>query len=241
MPSWPETDVLAGINEGLIATGRPPLSCLADLLDEAAAVLPFGPPEFDLFARHRATPLLPPWLPDMAPPEPSRGAGTEVFAYLHGFLQQSPQVMESIARLPCPTRLHMPGLSPDWRARIPAHVVVEASPVPPAQIVARARAVLHHGGQQMTALCLAAGLPQIIVAKEATNVLAGQLVAARGIGRACHVGALTADWIPRTVDAVFADAAMGARARVAARDYASWFGTDPTRLVAEEALALARA
>lgn len=239
-PAWPEQEVVDGLNAGLRAAGRPQLSNLAALLGEAAAVMPFGPAEFDLFAGQRTAPLLPPWLPDMTPPEPARGAGTEVFAYLHGFLQQSPQVMESLVRLPCPTRLHMPGLAPEWRARMPAHVVVEAAPVPPAEIVARARAVLHHGGQQLTALCLAAGLPQIILAKEATNLLAGKLVVGRGLGHACHVGALTRDWIPRNVDAVFADAAMGARAREAARDYAAWFGDDPTHRVADAALALAR-
>ena len=237
-PSWPTEQVLSGINAGLSAVDRPLLPNMAALLDQASAVMPFGPTELDLFASNRHAPLLPPHLSGIAAPIKAEAGASEVFIYLHGFLQQRAAVMESLLRIACPSRLYMPGLSEEWRARFPPHIRVSTEPVPPAQIVAQSRAVLHHGGRQMTALCLATGLPQAIVAKEADNVLAARLVTRRGIGLACHLRDLRQGWLAQAASSLYDDAAFGTQARNVAHDYADWFGQDPTLAVARAALAL---
>ena len=239
-PSWPTEQVLSGINAGLSAAGRPLLANMAALLDEASAVMPFGPPELDLFASNRRAPLLSPHLSGISAPMQARADAPEVFIYLHGFLQQRAAVMESLLSIACPSRVFMPGLTEEWRARFPSHIRVATEPVPPARIVAQSRAVLHHGGRQMTALCLATGLPQAILAKESDNVLAARLVTRRGLGVACLLRDLTQDWLAQAADQLHTDAAFGVRARNAAHDFAGWFGQDPTLAVARAALAQCR-
>lgn len=239
-PSWPTEMVLSGINAGLRATDRPLLRDMAGLLSDASAVLPFGPPELDLFASTRNVPLLPPHLFGINTPVQASADAPEVFIYLHGFLQQRAAVMEGLLKISCPCHLFMPGLTDEWRARFPPHIRVAKEPVPPARIVAESRAVLHHGGRQMTALCLATGLPQAILAKESDNVLAARLVTGSGQGIACLLRDLTPDWFAQAATRLHSDRRFRDQARKARQYYSGWFGQDPTLMVAHAALAECR-
>ena len=154
-PAWPEDFVTGRINEALASRGREPLRHFSDIFG-IEGVHPFGPLEFDLYAAKRRAPMLPPHLPAIERPLPS-GPSDEIFVYLHGFVQANEKVMAGLRAIDRPMRLYMPELVPDQRDRFPASCRIESQAVPPADIVRRARCVIHHGGPQLTTLCLVAG------------------------------------------------------------------------------------
>lgn len=234
-PSWPNEVVAQGISEGLALCGRPGLARLSDIL-AIEGLYPYGPAAFDLYGGKRATPVLPPYLPDVERPVPL-SRGEEIFAYLHDLVQGSDAFMQALHDVRRPMRLFIPGLSKAYRDSLGARgVVVEDRSVPASTLVARARCVLHHGGTQLTTLCLAAGVPQLVLAKELDNELCGRFVVGRGLGVENHVARVTADWVTEHMRAVFDDDAMKRRALEAAPEFAEWIREDPSKIVARAAL-----
>jgi UDP:flavonoid glycosyltransferase YjiC (YdhE family) len=235
-PSWPADQVRDRINTTLQATGRPPLAQLGDLL-RIDGVYPFGPVEFDLYAATRTEPMLPPYTPDLDGP-PSLAQGREIFVYLHGLIQGHRPVMDGLAAIERPARVYIPGLAEAERARLPDSWEIERRVVPLREILGRSRCVIHHGGPQLTSICLAAGLPQVIIPKEPDNDTSARFVAARDLGTACAVGEVTADWLAASAHQAYDDLALNQRCELAAPEFARWFAADPTRIVADAALRL---
>ena len=235
-PSWPADDVRDRINTTLAATGRPPLDRLGDLL-RIDGVYPFGPVEFDLYAATRTEPMLPPYTPDLDGP-PQIGHGREIFIYLHGLIQSHRPLLDGLAAIERPARVYIPNLADAERARLPDAWAIERRAVPLPEILARSRCVIHHGGPQLTSICLAAGLPQVIIPKEPDNETGARLVTSRGLGAASAVDAVTAAWLVAEAHRAYDDAALKQRCEAAAPQYARWFSTDPTRIVADAALGL---
>jgi UDP:flavonoid glycosyltransferase YjiC (YdhE family) len=115
----------------------------------------------------------------------------------------------------------------------------ELGPQPPNVEVARWRSlpellptvdlVVHHGGSGTLAAAAAHGLPQVVVAMGADQLLNARRVTALGLGRTLHPVTVTPDEAATTVAAVLADdAARTAAARLAA-EYATL--PDPTTAV----------
>jgi UDP:flavonoid glycosyltransferase YjiC (YdhE family) len=95
--------------------------------------------------------------------------------------------------------------------------------------------VLHHGGVGLAALCLSAGLPQVILSKQLDNRTAGSFVAAEGLGAHARLDAAGTDWIAWETRRARDDADLRARCRARAPEFDGWFGPDPTLAVAETA------
>jgi len=235
-PAWPIEHVRSQINVALEATGRPLLNRLSDLL-EVDGVYPFGPVEFDLYSLTRRGPMLPPHTPGLNE-IPSVGDGSEIFIYLHAFVQGVPQVLTGLANIGRPARVYIPDLTPAERAKLPASWRFERNAVPLQEILGRSRCIVHHGGPQLTSVCLAAGRPQVIIPKEFDNVLCARFVTSKQLGFAGQINEVTADWLVTAVRSAFDDAELRRRCELAAPHYAGWFTSDPTKTVADAALRL---
>lgn len=232
--SWSEAEVAAGVDAGLARGGRPPLARLGEIL-AVEAVLPFGPSAFDRYTPLRSTPALPAHVPGFAPGL-SAGPGAEVFVYLQGFAARMPAVMAALPALGLPIRAHIPDLGAgDREALLRAGAILEDAPVPAARLVERSACVLHHGGVGLAALCLAAGLPQVVLSKQLDNRTAGAFVAAEGLGAHARLHEATTAWIVGETRRARDDAGLRARCRRRAPAFHGWFGPDPTLTVAGEA------
>lgn len=235
-PAWPVEAVLAGINAGLERAGRPPLAALGDLL-RIEGVYPYGPAAFDIHADTRRDPVLPPAIDGLTRPVPL-SEGEEVFVYLHGFVRHASAIMQALERLDRPVRAFIPGLSEAHRQLLAVQGIrIEREAVPVDEIVRRSRCVLHHGGQQMTTACLAAGLPQVVVPKEPDNLLCADFVMRNGLGRAIGLGEVTSGRLLGALREACGDDALRARCRAMAPTVAEWIAGDPASIVADAALA----
>jgi UDP:flavonoid glycosyltransferase YjiC (YdhE family) len=240
-PSYPgvestysEPELLTAINRGLALAGRFPLRDITDIL-RVAAVLPQGPVEFDFYPGLRTEAVLPPsvpGLPSSVPTEP----GNEVFLYLHGLVQNSEPAMAALAAIKAPVRAYLPDLRPESVARFSAFTL-EPEPVSIEDIVRRSRCVIHHGGPQLTAACLAMGVPQVVLSKELDNRVSGSYVAANGLGETCWLPDATSEWISAAISRVLEDVELKARCRAAAPDFlARWFSQDGAKMIADRVL-----
>ncbi len=233
-PSLSEEWVCGRINEGLARAGRLPIENIGDIL-RVDAVLPFGPDAFDVYARHRQTPCLPVHLP-LDPSRLDVGRGDAVFVYLQAYVQEMPAIMAAVMSLRRPVHGYLPDLSDDNRALLARHgVVLEDQPIPMGELFARSRTLLHHGGQNLTAACLAAGLPQTILSKEYDNRVTGDFVTGRGLGDAVWYADATTSWIVDSVRRGCEDEDLRARCRDASTEFKGWFAGDPSAAVAEAA------
>ena len=229
-PSWPEDVVRDRINVVLAATNRPPLQQLGDLL-RIDGVYPFGPVEFDLYAGSRHEPMLPPYTPGLEGP-PRAGEGREIFIYLHGLIQGTRPLMDGLAAIERPARVYIPDLTPAERQKLPDSWEIEPRAVPLHEILERSCCVVHHGGPQLTSICLAAGLPQVLIPKEPDNDTGARLVTGRDLGAARPLGEVSADWLVSAVHRAYDDLALRQRCAAAAPEFARWFAADPTHIVA---------
>jgi hypothetical protein len=229
-PSVPVAELLASINRGLIAAGRFPLKEIGDLL-RIAAVMPFGAPPFDFYADLRREPILPPSVPGLRDAYPTND-GDQVFVYLHAFVQEHPAVIDGLAALDMPVRAYLPNFSEETRLKL-SNVVIDSQPVPVKEIFARARCVVHLGGEQLTSACLAAGVPQVILSQWMDNRVSGGFVKANQLGDSMPIGAATAEWITGTIRQCYEDQALKDRCNAAAPTYRKWFEVEPTAIVAD--------
>lgn len=235
--SWTAEEILSGLNHGLESRGRAPLARLEEMFDTDATV-PFGPAAFDSNAPLRRQAAMPAHVRGFGPGLRA-GFGDEVFVYLQGFAVRAPEVMTALLTLRRPVRAHIPDLAPEDRTLLTgAGVVVADDILPMAQIVERSRCVLHHGGVGLTAACLSAGLPQVILSKQPDNRAAGEFVAREGLGEHCGFSDATADWIAAAIRRAYGDEALRSECRTRAPDFDRWFAFDPAERVAQEALRL---
>lgn len=214
----------------------PPLAALPDILPDGAT-FPFGPPLFDVYRETREPPALPVHLPGFHAKE-ERGRGEGVFAYLHALAEGAPAVRDGLAAADRPTTLYQPGLSPNGRKALGVNMRLSERALPLSWIVETPRCIVHHGGPQLTVACLAAGRPQVILAKETDNVLTGRFVAENGLGFAEHLASVKADWLAEAIRRAHDDEALAARCRARAPEFAGWMRPDPARTVADAAMAL---
>lgn len=232
-PSWPVQDIVDAVNSALAAFARPPLSRAADIMD-CAAVLPFGPAAFDPYAYLRREPILAPYCPDL-PARIDLESRKETIVYLHEGAQLIDDLMKAVGSLPPPVRLYIPALNDARRAEFErAGLQVETRMMPLERIAANARCLVHHGGVTLSAVALALGIPQIILARFYENGLAGQFVAERKLGTWLRIDAVEKDWLVAAVRDWGADDHVAARAAACSPEFRRWFDGDPTFAVAKK-------
>ena len=231
---YPVSDLLHSINEGLGIAGRFPLRNIGDVL-RGAILAPLGPAEFDMYHDLRPGRVLPPLVPDVPNPR-SLGERNELFVYVHGFAQDNERLMAALAAVDVPARAYIPGIHAATRKRL-ANFIIHDEALPIAEMIARSRCVVHHGGVQLTAVCLATGTPQLILSKELDNRITAAYVEAQGCGAGRELAGASAEWLADAIHRVFSDEAMKHRSAELAPDfYAKWFAKDPTEVLASYVL-----
>lgn len=230
--SWSAAEILSGLNEGLARGGRAPLDRLEDMFD-VDATFPFGPAAFDPRTSWRPEPPLPALVNGFRPG--SRAAsGEEVFVYLQGSGARFGGVLPALLSLRRPIRAHIPDLDPADRDLLVRNgAILEPEPTPVRRIVERSRCVLHHGGIGLTAACLSAGLPQVIVSGQLDQRTAGDFVAGEGLGEHRHLADGTTGWIVEATRRAYDDDVLRLRCLARAAGFDAWFEPDPARTVAE--------
>jgi hypothetical protein len=235
--SWTAQEVLAGLNRGLERTGRAPLMRLEEMFD-IEAVFPFGPSAFDRNAPLRDEPAMPVHVRGFQPGLPAR-SGQEIFVYLQGSGPRAPSVMAALLAVRRPIRAHVLDLDPYDRALLAGSgVVLEDEALPIAEIIERSRCVLHHGGVGLTAACLSAGLPQVILSKQPDHRASGEFVEAKGLGEHRAFWDATTGWIVDATRRAYDDERLRSECRARAAEFDAWFEFDPTDRVAAEACRL---
>ncbi len=175
--------------------------------------------------------VLPPLVPGVPAPR-SLGERNELFVYVHGFAQNNQALMAALAAVTVPARAYIPGITPQTRQRL-ANFIIHDDPVPVADIVARSRCVVHHGGIQLTAVCLATGTPQVILSKELDNRAAAAYVDGQGLGAGGELAGASTEWLTEVIGRAYGDEEMRQRCAAAADAFhAQWFAKDPTEVLA---------
>lgn len=235
--SWSAAEILFGLNEGLGRRGRAPLGRLEEMFD-LDATLPFGPAAFDPRTPWRQQPPLPA-LVDGFRPGSRAASGEEVFVYLQGSGARLGGVLPALLSLRRPIRAHIPDLDPaDRDLLVRTGAVLEPEPLPIGLIVERSRCVLHHGGVGLTAACLSAGLPQVVLSGQLDQRSGGAFVAREGFGEHRGLADATTGWIVEATRRAYDDEALRLRCLARAAGFDAWFEPDPARTVAEAACQL---
>jgi hypothetical protein len=249
-PAWAADEILEGLNRGLTRAGRFPLESITDLL-RVDGIFPFGPRAFDPYANLRSEPVLAPYIHGLRLPRreskaplgpaqaPESATRQEVFVYLHGFVQHREPIMEGLLAIKHPVRAFIPGLTAENERRLEARgILVESAPVAIDDILARSRCLVHHGGPNLTVLGLAAGLPQVILAKEFDNRTSAVFVEQRGLGFGTILGQASSGYLAAAVHRAHSDEALRHACIAAAPAFREWLYPDPTAFVAQAICAL---
>lgn len=153
------------LSECFAALGMPPISSLSDILSQVDRELLTSIPEFDYFgARSTGEYLGVPASPDYGQTIPSWDdkSALKIFAYVKfGRSDGLARLLSGIEALGCTAVVYSPDAVPVETARFSAHCFVPA-PVSMSQVCAEADLVIHMGGSQTVARCLAAGIPQLL-------------------------------------------------------------------------------
>lgn len=236
--SWTEDAFVTTVNDGLARAARPPIAEPVDVLRSARQYV-MAIPETDLYDGRRDDALLPPMIAGYDS-SLSVGDGEEIFVYLHALTQANVALLAGVIACGHPVRLFLIDIEPENAEMLTElGIIVEPAAVGIADIIRRSRLVIHHGGGQMVALLLAAGVPQIVLAKHFDNSHSGASVTEIGLGRWCWHTDVTASWLVDAVDALTGPE-TAARARAAAPAYRAILSRDPAPIIADGCLAILR-
>lgn len=227
LPDWarvvqPEAVTLAAVNRAAAAQGIAPLPALPALM-RCDLALPATHDFLDPYAPWRDGACVPP----LAQAE-AAGTGEEIFVYFSRREAEAPgPLFEALCRLDLPRRGYLPMASDATREALrAAGMMVETTPVSPAEIAARSRMVLHsapHGTLTMAAL---AGLPQLALPQHHEQETHARLARDAGILHLLPRGAGAAG-ILAAVETVYHDAALRRRAADLGRALRAGFPADP--------------
>jgi hypothetical protein len=174
-------------------------------------------PEVDVYRAERPSPAAGALegLPERLPP--AEGPAS-LFFYLPGHYGYTPRVLEAIAASGMPAEGYLYPEPPGLRARFePRGIRLHDRPVPLAEALARATALVHHGGIGTTEQALALGRPQLLVPATLEQSLNARSVVALGVGLAVPNRERTAEGFARALARLTGSAPLRqAAARVAA-------------------------
>lgn len=212
-PQIDEAMLLDTIDAELRSAGREPLPALPALFAADHQLI-------DCFAEtdpYRVTRTGPLCVPRLSEDRPEPGDGDEVFAYSFAQSPGADTLWSALATARKPSRACIPGASAETVARFKdAGIIVHTKPLAWADIVRRSRLIVSHGGHGMVSGALIAGLPHVIAFHDLEKQLNGDAVVAMGLGKsvARHTGDVAG--LAAAIGEAYDDAAMAARAKVAA-------------------------
>ena len=217
-----ERQVVATMNELSGDLGTKPLEALADLFEADEDFLcTFA--ELDHFSRMGAHYWGPLFASDegIAPEWPA-GSGERIFAYLSPAYHDFEKVVSQLRDLPCRSLIHARGVSAKEILKYQArNVVVSAEPVRMTLASRESDLVICHGGHGTTAASLLAGRPVLVLHRQVEQLLMGQNVVARGLGKTIHPDSKNPSYKQLARD-ILSDARFAERAREFAAKYADF-------------------
>lgn len=224
----PEAELLAALNESLGRAGRPALGSLPQVFAaDRHLVAAFA--EFDPYRQWRREAT---GTPAISGPVPLAGDGEEVFVYFNGKVRPPIAFWQGLVASRLRVRLYDAGLTAgDMAGLDAAGLHVEQAPVAFADIAARSRLLLSHGGLGIVCSGILAGLPQIAIPFDVEKRLNADALAAHGLGRPASFDGLEANSFADFIRANWADEGLRARAR----DTAPQFRSRMTRSAEAEA------
>lgn len=225
----PEADLLDRFNACLRATGRAHLDSLPAIFDaDRFLVATFA--ELDPYRQFRRHPVMAPAI--VGPVPAATGKGAEVFIYFNGNLKPPPTFWQGLVDSRLPIRLYDPRMSESDAATVRrSGIDVCSAPVPFAEIAARSRLLVSHGGLGIVSSGLIAGLPQIIFPFDVEKLLTAQAMAGKSGCLAAGFDGLKASDLSALLRRSFSDEGLQLQARATAPDFRS----RATKTVEEEA------
>lgn len=208
--------VVERVNAALAETGDAPIAGLPEVLAaDRPVVATFA--ELDPYADARLSPLA---SPDTIDPAAVAGDGDEVFVYFTDRLSAEAPLWRGLAMSGLKVRVHIGLGNEAMRAGVAAlGLTVEPAPLPFAQIAARSRVLLSHGGHGFICDGLAAGLPHVVCHYDLEKAWHGLALARAGLGGHVALGAIQPRAFADSLVRVYRDDALTARARAAAQDF----------------------
>jgi hypothetical protein len=237
-PEYDEATLRDAVSEAIGTYGMPPLPALPAIYaadDEIVASINLLD-RYDPWRKHaRVPPVTGGWQ------EPGDRLGEEVFVYLSTTDRHEPAILTAVATLDLPTRVVIAGnplpsvTVARWRK-----AMVEERPLPPAEIVRRARVLVHAGNHGISCLGLRGGVPQVTLSDQYEHVFDGRRIAAAGAGIILERRQWTVPAIHKAIHEAWADTAMAGRARSLATSLAPQFAGDPGEMTADRIEAIIR-
>lgn len=224
---------LAHIHAVCALHGKPRLSALPELFAGAAqALVTF--PELDHYGERPGGRYLGPLFAAAGGRKVSwpSGEGRRVLAYLRADVPGFPEMVEALAARADPTLLIAPDAPASWVARhTSAHLVIHTSPVDFGLLLDECDLGVSYGGSGTLSQFLLAGVPQILMPKNAEQYLGAKRIeeaeAGLLIGQDRSVAHIT-----QTITRVLSDSRYRQTAALVARRYADYRPETTARAVA---------
>ena len=209
-----EDALLANLNLALRRMDRSPLAALPEIFAaDHSLVAVFT--EFDPYRAWRRGPIS---APAICGPVPfTTGEGEEVFIYFNGKTARPNTFWQALVDSRLSVRVFDTLLNDDDIAMLEGvGIRVARAPIPFAEIVARSRLLLSHGGLGFVSSGLLAGLPQIIIPFDGEKRLNAEAIAGRGGCLQASFEGLQTDAFAAFLRSAWSDEPLHAQARAAA-------------------------
>jgi hypothetical protein len=224
------------VNAGLAATGTAPLRALAEVF-AADRVVAEVFAELDPYSSDRREPTARPIPPDFAA---TAGNGEEIFVYAPETLAAGSALWRGLAECRRPVRVHVPRAGAELVATLARlGLAFEPAPLPFDRIAARSRLLVSHGGPGFVSSGMAAGVPHVVFHYDLEKLCCGVAVARAGLGGHIALASLEPRAFAASLDRLYRDEALAARARAAAPGFRSRGQPPPEQAVTEAVAALA--
>ncbi|MDQ8757525.1 glycosyl transferase-like UDP-glucuronosyltransferase [Sphingosinicella sp. LHD-64] len=205
--------LLAIVNRGLAELGDDPLAALPGIFAaDRSVTATFA--ELDPYAAERGEPIA---IPESVDGSIRAGEGEEVFVYLPELIPANSPLWSGLAMSGLKIRVHVAMGDAAIQAAVTSFgFIVEPHPVPFAEIAARSRLLLSHGGHGFVCAGLTAGLPQVVCHYDLEKLATGLGLARAGLGGHVPLATIQPRAFADSLVRVYQDDAIAARARAAA-------------------------
>ncbi len=224
-----EAELLANVNRVMGGYSFAPLAGLPEVY-RADLTLVRTLPFLDPYHPWRRDAYLPP-VADISPL--TAASGDEVFIYFSTSEMEDDAVVEAVSQLRMPRRGYLPAPPPGVAEKLAASgMILEAGPLPVAQIAARSRLVLNAGQHGIMSLALYAGVPQVCLPQHQEQMWHARAAERKGVARVVPKQGLVAEALIAAIEDSYADDAMFDRARHLADTLKAALPGDPDAMTA---------
>jgi len=210
LPRIDQAVLLDRLNAGLAAAGVAPLAALPQVY-AADRIVAMSLQEIDPYRDQRTIPFA---SPVPAGFDARAGDGEEVFVYAAARIDPAAPLWTALERTRLKVRVHAAGAWPAFRDALAARgFAVEPEPLPFAEIAARSRLLVSHGGHGFVTSGLLAGLPHIVCHFDLEKLLNGMALARLQVGGHAVLQGIDPDRFAADLVQLHGDDALAGRAR----------------------------